>query len=181
MKASSHPFTTATWTSAAFAACLSAALTTAACADDAQPDEIATAMTQATEDETYLDAPHTPGSWEYEDEPGEKLALFGVNPRQPIFLVRCGDGVVSLGRVTETPQSETKVLNVDTETVSSQLVACPVPGRESILSAELLPGDPLLDAMASTKGRFMIDVEGEDPLYLPAWVEVSRVIEDCRG
>ena len=64
MKASSHPFTTAPWTSTAFAACLSAALTTAACADDAQPDEIATAMTQATEDVTYLDAPQTPGTWE---------------------------------------------------------------------------------------------------------------------
>mgnify|MGYP006891167444 CR=1 FL=1 len=39
--------------------------------------------------------------------------------------------------------------------------------------------DPLLDAMALTKGRFAVEV-GAAKLYLPSWAEVSRVIEDCR-
>lgn len=42
------------------------------------------------------------------------------------------------------------------------------------------PDDPLLDAMALSKGRFAVEVQGLPPLYLPSWAEVSRVIEDCR-
>lgn len=40
--------------------------------------------------------------------------------------------------------------------------------------------DPLLDAMAFSRGRFTIEVTGLETLYLPAWPELSRVIEDCR-
>lgn len=176
MKATSLSFS-----AGALAICVSAALTTAACANAAQGDDSpAAAPTQATPDDTYLDAPQTPGTWEYEDEPGEKLALFGENPRQPIFLVRCGDGAIALGRVTGEEQTEARAMRVVTETVTSELVAGPVPPMPFILAADLDPNDPLLDAMAITKGRFAIEVEGLEPLYLPAWTEVSRVIEDCR-
>lgn len=40
--------------------------------------------------------------------------------------------------------------------------------------------DPLLDAMAFSRGRFMIAVEGFAPVIVPSWPEVSRVIESCR-
>ncbi len=40
--------------------------------------------------------------------------------------------------------------------------------------------DPILDAMALTKGRFAIEAQGTQTLYIPAWAEVTRVIEDCR-
>lgn len=180
MKATSLTLTPTFAGALAGAACLCATLTTAACAIEVQDEPVAPAVTQETQNDTYLDAPQTPGTWEYENEPGEKLALFGETPRQPVFLVRCGDGAIALGRVTATSQTETRVMNVVTETVSSQLELSPVPGRDTILAARLDPQDPLLDAMAITKGRFMIDVEGEEALYLPAWVEVSRVIEDCR-
>jgi hypothetical protein len=41
--------------------------------------------------------------------------------------------------------------------------------------------DPLLDAIALSKGRFAVEVEGETTLYLPTWAEVSRLVEDCRS
>lgn len=130
--------------------------------------------------DSYLDAPQSPGTWEYENEPHEKLALFGENPRQPVFLMRCSEGAIALARVTDAPQSEPRAMSVATETVTRRLEASPVPGREVILAARLEVNDPLLDAMAITKGRFAIEVEGLKSLYLPAWTEVSRVIEDCR-
>lgn len=40
--------------------------------------------------------------------------------------------------------------------------------------------DPLLDAMAFSRGRFMFEMGGAQTLILPAWSEVGRVIEDCR-
>ena len=53
-------------------------------------------------------------------------------------------------------------------------------GDDPVLSASLTVSDPLLDAMAFSRGRFMIETPGAAPLYLPSWAEVSRVIEDCR-
>ncbi len=43
------------------------------------------------------------------------------------------------------------------------------------------PRDPLLDAIAFSRGRFMVEIPGFAALYLPSWPELSRVIEDCRG
>ena len=40
--------------------------------------------------------------------------------------------------------------------------------------------DPLLDAMAFSRGRFMVEMGGAQTLVLPAWSELGRVIEDCR-
>ena len=176
MKATSFAYT-----NAALATCCAAALATAACASEAQGDDgPAAAPTQATPDDTYLDAPQTPGTWIYSNEPGETFALFGTNMRLPDFMVRCGDGALALARVTQADQTEARAMKVITETVTSHLEAAPVPSMERILAASLDPRDPLLDAMAITKGRFAIEVEGFEPLYLPAWTEVSRVIEDCR-
>ncbi|MEM6909599.1 MAG: hypothetical protein AAF494_13070 [Pseudomonadota bacterium] len=128
----------------------------------------------------YLDAPASPGTWRYEDEPGENLALFGATKGQPIFLLRCAEGKFAIGRVTDQPQSSARAMSVTTETGSRQLTAEPVPGRTRILAAYIPPDDELLDAMAITKGRIAIQVEGERTLYVPAWAEISRVIEDCR-
>ena len=41
--------------------------------------------------------------------------------------------------------------------------------------------DPLLDAMAFSRGRFVVEQPGQAPLVLPPYAEIGRVIEDCRG
>jgi len=130
--------------------------------------------------ENYLDAPQTAGTWFYEDEPGEKLALFGQSVREPVFMMRCAASEIALARVSSQPQTGEHIMSVTTETTVRQLKAAPVAGRPDLIAARLAPRDPLLDAMAITKGRFAIEVEGERTLYLPAWVEITRVIEDCR-
>jgi hypothetical protein len=45
---------------------------------------------------------------------------------------------------------------------------------------ELAADDRLLDAIAMSRGRFMVEIPGRIPLIAPAWPELSRVIEDCR-
>jgi hypothetical protein len=54
----------------------------------------------------------------------------------------------------------------------------PATGR---ISAELAMMDPLLDAMAMSRGRFAVTVAGTPSLVLPSWPEVARVVEDCRA
>ena len=46
---------------------------------------------------------------------------------------------------------------------------------------DLPPADPLLDQIAFSRGRFLVQAEGGPSLILPAWPEPARVIEDCRG
>ena len=171
---------------------LGAAVSIAQTAMDDANAPIAAPIIAEQDDESYLDAPQTPGDWVYDQERGESLALYQSTAPRPVFTIRCSAGVVSLGRASSAGQSQTggqtdqsqesssRLLSISTETVKASLDTYPVAGPEAILVADLDANDPLLDAMAITKGRFAVEVEGEETLYLPAWVEVSRVIEDCR-
>ena len=82
-----------------------------------------------------------------------------------ITLARAGDASAKLG------------MRIRTETVERVVDAT---ARDGNVAAVLPPRDPLLDAMAFSKGRFAVELAGMVPLYLPSWVEVSRVLEDCR-
>ena len=130
--------------------------------------------------ENYLDAPQTAGDWDYAKEPGETLAVFGTSVRKPVFVIRCARGEVALARVLDTDQTAPRSMSITAETGRRTLEASPVRENPMILAAVVDPRDDVLDAIAITRGRFAVAVEGERTLYLPAWVEVSRVIEDCR-
>jgi hypothetical protein len=43
------------------------------------------------------------------------------------------------------------------------------------------PGETILDAIAYSRGRFAIEVNGIRPMAIPNWAEIGRVIEDCRN
>jgi hypothetical protein len=132
--------------------------------------------------QSYLDAPQTAGTWTYSDDPGETLAAFFETGNDIEFVLRCdkATGMVRIGRFISSPDTANRLMRITTETSTRQLQARPVANAVLVAAAELDPRDPLLDAMALTKGRFAVEVEGERTLYLPAWAEVTRVIEDCR-
>jgi hypothetical protein len=48
------------------------------------------------------------------------------------------------------------------------------------LAATLAASDPLLDAIAFSRGRIAIEAPGTPLLIVPSWPEPARVIEDCR-
>ncbi len=137
------------------------------------------AVAQAPEYENWLDAPHTPGDWSYVDEPAESLALFGDSNPGHLFIMRCDKASRTVGIARSGESSTPLMMRIRTETTDRALNAANVPGRPFV-AANLAPRDPLLDAMAVTKGRVAIEVEGMPALYVPAWPEISRVIEDCR-
>ena len=41
--------------------------------------------------------------------------------------------------------------------------------------------DPLLDAMAFSRGRFLVSSGSDAVVAIPSWPEVARAIEDCRN
>ena len=72
------------------------------------------------------------------------------------------------------------LLNVWTSSLTRSVPSAfnPATGR---LTIDLAPYDPLLDAMAMSRGRVGFSVGAEPALVLPVWAEISRVIEDCRA
>ena len=75
---------------------------------------------------------------------------------------------------------------ITTTSSARRLTAVPAGGAAAVRKAAIAfemafaPRDPLLDAMAFSRGRFMLEMGGSQTLILPAWSEVGRVIEDCR-
>lgn len=130
--------------------------------------------------ENYLDAPQTLGDWTYAAESAETFAIFGTGRDTAQAIIRCdlrtrrvAIGRFGLNRATAT-------IRIRTETRERMIEATARDSMLPLVAAELDPRDPMLDAMAITKGRFALETEGMRTLYLPAWAEVTRVIEDCR-
>jgi hypothetical protein len=128
----------------------------------------------------FLDAPQTRGTWFYSARANQTRAVFGPNPSDVSFMMVCNaaDGAITLIRADSAELQRTA--RIRTETRRRSLTMTTPRAGSGIISAELGARDPLLDAMAITKGRFAVETAGLPTLYLPAWVEVTRVIEDCR-
>lgn len=124
----------------------------------------------------WRDAPITPGDWTWGMVAGQSTARFA----NTLFTMRCNraDSTVRLLRAGSVDgQLPMKII---TEKATRQILARGVPGSAPVIEATLSARDPLLDAMAFSRGRFAIEVNGLATLYIPSWPEVSRVIEDCR-
>ena len=104
--------------------------------------------------------------------PGGSVAGFGVAAAAPIVTFRCDRAA---GRVAIVVAAAT--VPAVTIRTSTTLRSLPIAGGESVLAAT----DPLLDAIGFSRGRFVIERAGAAPLVLPAWAEIERVTEDCRG
>lgn len=128
--------------------------------------------------ENFLDAPQTPGTWQYQRDPGETFAIFGAGGADELWLV-CRLATKKFGLVRAGAFNQSTPVRVRTETTQRLLTVAPLGSGEAAL-VKLDAADPLLDAMALSRGRFAVETAGAPTLYLPAWAEVTRVIEDCR-
>ncbi len=119
----------------------------------------------------WRDAPLSPGDWTGTGE----SASYGT-AGAPSFILSCdAPGRVSLVRAGSAGGGTITIRT--TETVR-RLAAAP---RGSDLVATLPASDPLLDQIAFSRGRILVESEGAPPLIVPAWPEPARVTEECRG
>ncbi|MHA6318138.1 hypothetical protein ACXYN8_10795 [Altererythrobacter sp. CAU 1778] len=127
----------------------------------------------------WIDAPQTPGDWSYRVNGAATEAVFTGSSGQAEFALRCvtGSGRVEILRRASATQAVP--LAVRTETASRALTGAPIAGQPFVTTS-LGARDSLLDAIAFSRGRFAFETQGAPTLYLPSWVEISRVIEDCR-
>jgi hypothetical protein len=71
-------------------------------------------------------------------------------------------------------------MTIQTSSTRRPVTGSAQPGPPPAIAVIFAPNDPLLDAMAFSRGRFAVETAGKPTLYVPSWPEVSRVIEDCR-
>jgi hypothetical protein len=125
----------------------------------------------------WADAPQTPGTWRYGTQSAYSEAAFIGTGNQPLARLRCMADRRSV--VLSLPESGTANPRVTIRShTATRTLEGQAAGRETLVM--IAPRDPLLDAMAFARGRFAITADGLPPLYLPAWPEIARVIEDCR-
>jgi hypothetical protein len=124
---------------------------------------------------SWQDVPATPGDWRWSLEGGQSVARFAAGR----LTLRCDPASRTLRlERSETALPSTPVaLTIRTQTQSRTFNAASQAGS---LQVSLPARDPLLDAMAFTRGRFAVEASAMPTLYVPSWTEVSRVIEDCR-
>jgi len=126
----------------------------------------------------WTDWPLAAGDWVYRQDDRGSIALFGPmnadalvtlrcdRTRQRIYLARAGSGA---GRIVIRSSSTLK-----------EFAGSPTGGAVPYVATEIMPRDPILDAMIFSRGRIAIEVSGQTPLAIPSWAEIGRVVEDCR-
>ncbi len=131
----------------------------------------------------WIDRAISPGDWVYRKDERGTIALFGRSGADADFLIRCVTATkrIYLSRAGAFPQGVSGQMTVR---ASSALKAYGVANNGDTppyVSAFLTPDDPQLDAIAFSRGRFLVAVKGASDLIIPAWPEIARVIEDCRA
>jgi len=124
----------------------------------------------------WRDMPQTPGNWTWSMEGGRSTARFGGD----VLTVTCdrATGAITFAR---TGIAEGQVpMTVVTEAVTRPVTGLAQAGPAPVVTLSFTSSDPILDAMAFSRGRFALEATGLPTLYLPSWPELSRVIEDCR-
>ena len=120
-----------------------------------------------------------PGNWSFAFATGGSEATFTDNGGNQQLWVHC-TRVTRRVSIAKRGTGATPFLQVWTSSMSRSVPASynPATGRIAI---DLAAYDPLLDAIASSRGRFGVGVANQPALVLPPWAEASRVIEDCRA
>lgn len=130
--------------------------------------------------DNWIDAPQTPGEWRYGQTGAVSRASFIAPSGAPLFALQCDRSTRDLVFIVNGQARSNTALIIRTGTTERVLRLQADMTDTGVTIARIAPDDPLLDAMAFTRGRFAVEAEGAVPLFLPSWAEVSRVIEDCR-
>ncbi|NCP10432.1 MAG: hypothetical protein GW859_00500 [Sphingomonadales bacterium] len=130
----------------------------------------------------WIDWPLTPGDWSYSRNAGGSLASFGSDAA-PRFAVRCDLAArrIELAHLGKLEAGRSAAMTVRATAGTARYPLANSAAQPGYVVASLPPADPQLDRMIFSRGRFLVEVEGAaQPLVIPAWPEVARVVEDCR-
>jgi hypothetical protein len=126
----------------------------------------------------WNDWPVTPGDWVYRQDAKGSIALYGPAGADALMTLRCDRGRSTFYLSVRGPANSA---TVRTTSLTRSIPLQSTGGDAGYVASALTPSDSLLDAMAFSRGRFVIAPAGQAPLVVPPYAEIGRVIEDCRG
>lgn len=119
------------------------------------------------------------GVWAYRAFAGGSESAFTDVGAARRLVIRCNRSARVVSIVRLAVPAAAPALSVWTTSMSRSLPSRFVATGELI--ADIPAADPLLDAIAFSRGRFATGAAGAPLAALPVWPEVARVIEDCRS
>jgi hypothetical protein len=126
----------------------------------------------------YSTAPVAAGTWTYQALPGGSEARFIDTTNTARLIIHC----TRMSRQVNI--SHTSAISAPSIFIWTSSASRNVPARFEAnamrVTADLSAFDPLLDAIAFSRGRIAVTMLGGLPLVVPAWPEAARTIEDCR-
>lgn len=126
----------------------------------------------------WMDAAPTPGDWSWRSAAGASTASFRNPAGQVLAALRCDRAAKAVELLRAGRAGDTRL------TVRSEAETRALAGTASAdgawTVARIAASDRLLDAIAFSRGRFAVEASGLPTLYLPAYPELTRVVEDCR-
>lgn len=128
----------------------------------------------------WIDWPLAAGDWTYRREARGSLALFGPPGANATVTLRCDTGLRRIYLSREGSGSGGRMV-IRSSSSMKELVASPSGATPAYLATEIAPNDPILDAMALSRGRIAIEADGTQPIAIPSWAEITRIVEDCRA
>ena len=124
----------------------------------------------------------TPGVWTYQAVPGGSAARFVDSTGIARFALECSRAT---RRVTISHTSSVAAPSIFLwASDASRTLFTRFEPNAMRLATDLAARDPLLDAIAYSRGRIAVTIggvgAGTEALVMPAWPEAARTIEDCR-
>ena len=120
-----------------------------------------------------------PGNWSFVTAAAGGEATFTDTSGRPQLALTCSRAT---RRITLSKPASTAAPAITVWTSSAtRNVPATFNAATGRISADLAATDPLLDAMALSRGRFAVYVAGAPSLVVPPWPAVTRVVEDCRA
>ncbi len=109
------------------------------------------------------------------------VARFGQDGDVPQVTLTCSplDRTVTL-RLARAPAVPPAGTAITVTTTGTRRMLSAKAEAGGVNAVAVPPTDPILGEMAFSRGRFMLELPGMAPLYLPVWSEIGRVIDDCR-
>ena len=127
----------------------------------------------------WVDRALTPGTWTYARDARGGLARYGLPGANAALSIRCD---VAARRIyVSRPGAVAARMTLRATTGVTAYQGLPTTGAAPYVAAALSPTDRQLDALAYSRGRFLVGMDGDADIIVPSWPEVARVIEDCRG
>ena len=140
----------------------------------AQP--IASAPASPPSESDWRSAPITPGDWQWSNDGGQSVARFAGG----LLVLSCDREAREVTLLRSGMSNEPVAMTILTSSAERPATGSARSTPSPAIAVSFAASDPLLDAMAFSRGRFALETAGLPTLYVPSWPEVSRVIEDCR-